>query len=116
MTRSDELVLTVGDNTAFVLLLFDDADAPEDLSAATRARLIVDTEAGSGSPLLDIDTDTELTIGASQITAQMSTAQADALVPGRYIAMLSVEFGAGVWRKSDEFYCLVQADVAPNLA
>jgi len=115
MTRSDEVLLTVGDNTAFELLLFDDADAPEDLSAATRARLVVDSEAGSGSPLLDLDTDTELSIETAKVTAQMSTAQADALVPGRYVAMLSVEFGAGVWRKSDEFYVTVQADVAPNL-
>jgi hypothetical protein len=119
MTRADDrtLELTVGDNSLFTLELFNDADAAEDLSAATRARLVVDSKPGSGSPLLDLDTTAELTLNTSTNTvdAQMTSVQADALVPGKYISQLNVEFGAGNWKNSDPFYTVVQPAVADNL-
>lgn len=119
MTRADDrsLELTVGDNSVFTLELFDDADAPENLSTATRARLVIDSKPGSGAPLLDLDTVTELTINTATntIDAAMTAGQADALVVGKYVTQLNVEFGAGNWKNSDPFYTVVQPAIAVNL-
>ena len=119
MTRAAdrELELIVGDNSPFTMELFDDADAPEDLSAATRARLVVDTKPNSGTPLLDLQTGAELTINVASntIDAQMTTGQAGSLVVGKYISQLAVEFGAGNWKHTDPFYTVVQPAVSAIL-
>lgn len=115
MLIADEtfLEIYVGDSSPIYLELYESRD--EILVLAGTERLTFYIEDGAGTVMMSFTTSGGgITISelSNVVTIDMLQPQADALVPGRYVAQLALEFMAGEWRYSSAMDINVKRRIA----
>ncbi len=97
-TEPRELVLVKGSSKSFEIVLVDAEGNPESLSGWDRASFRVLAKIGDATPILSRDTaagNLAVDVPTSTLTATLSQAEADALVPGFYVGEAAVRYSAG---------------------
>ena len=116
----EELVITVGSSQSLELQLLDEHDAPEVLSGADRASFAVRESLGAATNVLLRSTAAPATLTLAPttglLTATLTGAEADALVPGLYVGEVGVRFGSDdQWKFSEPFRVRIQPAGAPKV-
>ncbi len=114
---NEVLILIKGSTKPFDVYLYDANDAAENLAPFDQATLAVREEESGANQLLRKTSDATLSISvsASKLIAVLTQVEADALVPGLYVADVALrETSTQKWIHTDRFKVRVVNSMAPH--
>lgn len=117
MSEERVYTLIVGSIKPTDFFFYDSDEAEQPLAGAINATLDV-RDSSSSSSLLNLTSaespGLNIDLNSNKITATLSQAEADALVPGRYVADIAIEFASG-WQHTIPFDVVVTAGISDHL-
>lgn len=111
------LLLIKGSTASFEIYLYDNLGNAEDISSAQAATFVVkEYEEASTSVLTRATSAANLSIdtGNRKLVGTLTQGEADALVPGTYIGVASLRFGATNWVNCKRVTVVVQNSFASH--
>jgi len=111
---SDTMRLTVGSTDPIYVRVWNEQDQALAMSGVSSAELHIKDGASAVTAILSLTTSAgTLSLGVGQVIGQMTQLQADALVSGKYVGQVKLQFTAtSKWRRTKAFHVEISKAIA----